>query len=591
MATAAAAGEPESPAELLLRAAALVPLERYALAALVLASAFLYRFLELHVLGDLLRGLRGGRVALAFHPDSQVYHRVASGCRSLHGRYLATPWLASPHLQTLFLGIWGRPPSVTYRRQLYTVRDGGTIALDWLLASDCEAAVVTSCDGTISSDDSTPIVVVVPGLTSDSTAAYVKHLVFSMASNGWNVVVGNHRGLGGISITSDCFYNGGWTEDIREVVNYLHQKYPQAPLFTVGTSLGANILVKYLGEEGENTPVAGAASICSPWDLLVTSRFISRKLVQRCYDKALAIGLKGYAKLHQPVLARLANWEAITSSRSTREFDHHATCVVAKYETVDTFYRKCSSANYIGNVSVPLLCISALDDPLCTKEAIPWDECRANKNIVLATTPNGGHLGFFQGLTAGRLWWVEPVSEFLSALHDSPCMHRRKTQEHGLQSPLESSIDKGPYVNLMEDGMVAAVTNEDTNIQDSLDKQIARETRGSDGKVDVQQTGITRGLHDESQSAEMNTGSSEDNVAPAKGPAESQEQREELSADKIRDVIAPVKKSINQLIKSQGRSVWWLAYIAVVTSWPLLGTLGFSCIGRSTGILHRLSGC
>ncbi|XBJ18223.1 hypothetical protein VPH35_009439 [Triticum aestivum] len=402
----ATAGE-NSAAELLLRAAALVPLDRYALAALVLAAAFLYRFLELHVLGDLLRGLRGGRVALTFHPDSQVYHRVASKCRSLHGRYLATPWLASPHLQTLFLGIWGRPPSVTYRRQLYTVRDGGTIALDWLLASDWEAADGSSCDGTISSDDSTPIVVVVPGLTSDSTAAYVKHLVFSMASNGWNVVVGNHRGLGGISITSDCFYNGGWTEDIREVVNYLHQKYPEAPLFTVGTSLGANILVdlviysftsinilkpslipylftlhiqvKYLGEEGESIPIAGAASICSPWDLLVTSRFISRKLVQRCYDKALAIGLKGYAKLHQPVLARLANWEAITSSRSTREFDHHATCVVAKYETVDTFYRKCSCANYIGNVSVPLLCISALDDPLCTREAIPWDECRQGK--------------------------------------------------------------------------------------------------------------------------------------------------------------------------------------------------------------------
>ena len=30
------------------------------------------------------------------------------------------------------------------------------------------------------------------------------------------------------------------------------------------------IQVKYLGEEGENTPVAGAASICSPWDLVVS---------------------------------------------------------------------------------------------------------------------------------------------------------------------------------------------------------------------------------------------------------------------------------------------------------------------------------
>jgi predicted alpha/beta-fold hydrolase len=40
---------------------------------------------------------------------------------------------------------------------------------------------------------------------------------------------------------------------------------------------------------------------------------------------------------------------------------------------VDTYYRRCSSASYVGNVSVPLLCINALDYPLCTREAIPWD--------------------------------------------------------------------------------------------------------------------------------------------------------------------------------------------------------------------------
>lgn len=28
--------------------------------------------------------------------------------------------------------------------------------------------------------------------------------------------------------------------------------------------------VKYLGEDGENVPIAGAATVCSPWDLLVS---------------------------------------------------------------------------------------------------------------------------------------------------------------------------------------------------------------------------------------------------------------------------------------------------------------------------------
>ncbi|XP_062207606.1 uncharacterized protein LOC133909265 isoform X2 [Phragmites australis] len=558
MSAAIAGGE--SAGELLLRAAAMVPPERYAVAALVVVSVIAYRFLELHVLGDLLRGFRGGRVDLTFHPDSEIYHRVASKCRSLHERYLATPWLASPHLQTLFLGISGKPPSFTYKRQLYTVRDGGTIALDWLLASDLEDA-----DGFISKDSSTPLVVVVPGLTSDSAAAYVKHLAYSMASKGWNVVVSNHRGLGGVSITSDCFYSGGWTEDIREVIEYLHHKYPKAPLFCVGTSIGANILVKYLGEEGENTPLAGAASICSPWDLVVCDRFISRKLVQRCYDIALAIGLKGYAKLHQPVLARLANWEGIKKSRSIREFDHHATCIVAKFETVDSYYRRCSSASYVGNVSVPLLCISALDDPLCTREAIPWDECRANKNIVLATTQNGGHLAFFQGLTARRLWWVGAVSEFICTLHDSSYMHQQKAQDHVLHSSLESSIDKSPYINFMEDGMVAPVTNDGPGNDDSPSNHTVDEVELSDKMGVKQQNEESIEKHNEHASG-----------VESKSPAGSaNHQGEDTYSNKLHEVITPVKRSINQLTRYQGRSVWLLAYIAFVTSWPLLGSLAF----------------
>ncbi|KAJ6952539.1 hypothetical protein NC653_041621 [Populus alba x Populus x berolinensis] len=84
----------------------------------------------------------------------------------------------------------------------------------------------------------------------------------------------------------------------------------------------------------------------------------------------------------------------------------------------------------LGNVLVPRLCISALDDPICTREAIQWDECRrilfydteitsvlnyplspfqtANPNIVLATPQHGGHLAFFEGLAATSYWYFLP---------------------------------------------------------------------------------------------------------------------------------------------------------------------------------------
>ncbi|KAK8921803.1 Embryogenesis-associated protein EMB8 [Platanthera zijinensis] len=530
---------------LLIVAASMMPASVYISALLIVLAVFLYDFLEFHFIGYFFRGFMGDPVSLTFNPGSKIYEDIVSKCRVLHGRYLATPWLASPHLQIAFLNFYGRPPVFTYRRQLYSVSDGGTIALDWLLASDVAGSSLAG-EMVICEEDTTPIVIVVPGLTSDSSAAYVKHIAFQMAKLGWNVVVENHRGLGGVSITSDCFYNAGWTEDLREVVNNLHEKFSMAPLFAIGTSIGANILVKYLGEEGEKTPLAGAASICSPWDLVVCDRFIRRKLVQRFYDRALTIGLKGYAQLHRPLLTRLANWDGIRKSRSVRDFDNHATCIVGNFETVDTYYRQCNSVSYVGNVSVPLLCISALDDPVCTKEAIPWDECRLNKNIILATTPHGGHLAYFEGITARSIWWVRAVHEFLSALHFSPHMHTQKIKNPDPYPQLDTSIDKTPYINISEDGLVAAMQSDDG----SGDEVVPHESNN-------EQT------HDEVRAKES---SQLNNLS-------NRMEREDADSKSSKDDSTTLAKRFMKQLSRHGRkSMWLLVYIAIASSWPLAGS-------------------
>ncbi|KAF3774909.1 Embryogenesis-associated protein [Nymphaea thermarum] len=203
------------------------------------------------------------------------------------------------------------------------------------------------------------------------------------------------------------------------------------------------VQVKYLGEEQDGAPIAGAASICSPWDLVVLAatsqlpvseadflgfqivnhlKFVTDlstvdlprssmiefllsdyRVMHNCISLENLIRIPILLK-HQPILSRLVDWDCIRKSRSVRDFDNYVTCLVGKFETVDTYYRRCSSVSYVENVSVPLLCISALDDPVCTKEAIPWDECRGNKNIVLATTTHGGHLAYFEGMGASHIW-------------------------------------------------------------------------------------------------------------------------------------------------------------------------------------------
>ena len=54
----------------------------------------------------------------------------------------------------------------------------------------------------------------------------------------------------------------------RRVVQMVQKRYPSSELLAAGWSLGGNILVRYLGEEGRNCPISAAASLCNPLDLV-----------------------------------------------------------------------------------------------------------------------------------------------------------------------------------------------------------------------------------------------------------------------------------------------------------------------------------
>ncbi|XP_010442473.1 PREDICTED: phospholipase ABHD3 [Camelina sativa] len=511
-----------SPYPLLFKSISFIPISHYLIFFFLTILVFLYFFLEIHF-------PKADPISLTFNPSSELCQFIVSKCRLLHGRYFPTFWLSSPHLQTAFLSLFGKSPHFSYKRILYQATDGGTIALDWLMYSDVVEGISQVVNASNTGTDRTPIAIVVPGLTSDSSAAYIKHVAFRLAKEGWNVVVQNHRGLGGISLTSDCVYTAGWTEDLRKVIDHIHTQFPEAPLFAVGTSIGANVLVKYLGEDGPNTPLIGATAVCSPWDLLICDRFINRKLVQKLYDRMLTIGLQGYAQLHHSIISRIADWEGIKKSRSVREFDNYATRLVAKFETTDTYYRRSSSAQYVGNVAVPLLCISALDDPVCTREAIPWDECRANKNIVLATTTHGGHLAYYEGMTATSMWWTRAVQEYFEVLLSSPFADRRQKMQI-IPEPLGSSIDQGPFVDTGEDGMVAASSEVGTTRADSEQED--------SGQIDEKT---------------------------------SNHQHKDNTPQVYNSLLGPLKKRVDELSRYSRKSIWLLAYIAIVTTWPFVG--------------------
>lgn len=67
----------------------------------------------------------------------------------------------------------------------------------------------------------------------------------------------------GVPVTSPLLYSAGNTDDTRCALMYITQQFPDAPLLGLGFSLGANVLTRYLGEEGIDSKIhSGCVLAC-----------------------------------------------------------------------------------------------------------------------------------------------------------------------------------------------------------------------------------------------------------------------------------------------------------------------------------------
>jgi len=122
-----------------------------------------------------------------------------------------------------------------------------------------------------------------------------------------------------------------------------------------------------------------------------------------------------------PVRPTLIRPEAAQRAPTVRDFDDAATRHWFGFDSVDEYYAAASSAYHLHAVDTPLMCISAEDDPICPKEAIPMEAFNENPCLLLVTTPTGGHLGWIDLSPAGGGWrgrpWTEDVMfDYLQAV-------------------------------------------------------------------------------------------------------------------------------------------------------------------------------
>lgn len=70
-------------------------------------------------------------------------------------------------------------------------------------------------------------------------------------------------------IQTPKMHHPGDHNDLKEAIEEIKSRYPEANLYGMGISIGANYILKYAGIEGENCKLKAIVSIANPYNLYV----------------------------------------------------------------------------------------------------------------------------------------------------------------------------------------------------------------------------------------------------------------------------------------------------------------------------------
>ena len=273
------------------------------------------------------------------------------------------------------------------RREVLRLPDGDETAVDWVVETE-------------STPKSAPLLVILHGLESSAESAYARMLMIAAAERQWRCCVLHFRDCGDYRNLLPRRYHAGETNDVRFFVEKLEAEGQFGPIVAAGYSLGGNVLLKYLGESGDDCPLRGAAAVCVPFNLHLCAEALNVGL-SKVYQKHLLKRMKSSVTEKFDPHTAAFDWQRAMSATTFAEFDDAVTAPLHGFEGKDDYYDRCSSVHFLKNIERPTLIVNALDDPFMTPDVIP-DEGQLSELVTLEVSENGGHVGFVSGGTPWR---------------------------------------------------------------------------------------------------------------------------------------------------------------------------------------------
>ena len=289
-----------------------------------------------------------------------------------------------PHIQTMFPVLFRKRPAIQYLRERITTVDGDFLDLDWSRVGSIQLCIVLH------------------GLEGSSRSINVLGMVRALNRQGVDVLALNYRGCSGVMNKKPSFYHSGLTTDLHAVMTHLEDAAGYLQIFLTGFSIGGNILLKYLGEQG--SAVCGrltkAIAISPPVDLtsstqrlalpnnkIYMKRFLYRfrkKLKQKRKSFPHDIDLRGFRKI-----------------KNFQQYDGRYTAPSFGFRSAEAYWQESSSRSFIPNIKISTLILSARDDPFLGDESYVQID---NPCVETLYSEFGGHMGFVSFEEDGQYW-------------------------------------------------------------------------------------------------------------------------------------------------------------------------------------------
>ena len=296
-------------------------------------------------------------------------------------------WLRGPHAQTIWSSFVRRKPRMSIAWQRVELSDGDFIDLAW------------------AGPEQGRTVLLLHGLEGSIHSSYASGIMHALSQRGYRTCLMHFRGCSGQPNRLPKWYHSGQSEDPQRILEYLRDKMGIEVYAALGFSLGGNVLLKWLGEQGAAMRLQRAAVMSVPFRLADAARRMGEGF-SRLYQWYLVSSMQyKYKKKFANVTSPLD--VAIDSLNTFWEFDDQVTAPLHGYKGVDDYYARASSHQFISRIRVPTLILHASDDPFMYADTAPAAD-ELPEHVWLELTRRGGHVGFISGAIPGLAdYWGE----------------------------------------------------------------------------------------------------------------------------------------------------------------------------------------